>query len=63
MRFTEDLIKDALHKGFKPIINRGVVALFKCPGCGKVKLVKFSPPGNAQKRRHACVCGYRKGFK
>ena len=62
MRFTEDLIKDAMHKGFKPVINRGVVALFKCTSCGKVKLVKFSPPTNRRKRVHACACGYRKGF-
>ncbi len=59
MRFTEDLIKDALHKGFKPIVNRGVVALFKCPSCDKVKLVKFN---KGKKRVSACVCGFRKGF-
>lgn len=57
MRFTEDLIKDALHKGFKPVVNRGVVALFKCAGCGKIKLVKFK---NKKKSISACVCGFRK---
>lgn len=57
MRFTEDLIKDAGHKGFKPVVNRGVVALFKCPSCGKVKLVKFK---NKKKRISACACGFRK---
>jgi len=57
MRFTEDLIKDAMHKGFKPVINRGVVALFKCPSCAKVKLVKFK---NEKKEIKACACGFRK---
>lgn len=57
MRFTEDLIKDAAHKGYKPVVNRGVVALFKCTSCDKVKLVKFKKKG---KKVSACACGFRK---
>lgn len=62
MKFTEDMIKAAVSEGYKPILNRGMVAKFKCPECNKITLIKFSPPGNARKRVHSCVCGYRKGF-
>lgn len=62
MKFTEDMIRAAISKGYKPILNRGMVLKSKCPKCGNVKLIKFSPPGNARKRVHACVCGYHKGL-
>jgi ribosomal protein S27E len=63
MKFTGDLIKDAISKGYKPILNRGMVLKSKCPKCGKITLIKFSPAENSRKRVHACVCGHHKGLK
>lgn len=63
MKYVGDLIRAAIVKGYKPIVNRGMVAMCKCTSCGAIKMVKFSPPGNARKRVHACICGYRKGFE
>jgi len=62
MKFTEDMIKAAKSKGYKPIFKRGMILQYMCPSCGKVRLIKFSPPNNRRKRVHACICGYRKGF-
>ena len=63
MKYTGDLIRAAIRKKYKPIINRGMIAKFKCPSCGAIKMIKFSPAGNLRRRVHACVCGYRKGFE
>jgi len=62
MKFTEDMIKAAIAKGYSAITSKRSITQFMCPSCNKVKLIKFSPPGNSRKRVHACVCGYRKGF-
>ncbi len=62
MKYTGDLIRAAKAKGYEPILKRGMVLKYKCPSCEKVKLIKFSPPGNRRKRVHACICGFRKGF-
>jgi len=63
MKYTSDLIKAAIRNKHIPIVNRGMIAKFKCPICGFIKMVKFAPPENSRRRVHACVCGYRKGFK
>lgn len=62
MKFTEDMIKAAIMKGYSPITKKRMVLKFKCPSCNKVRMIKFSPPGNTRKRVHSCVCGYRKRF-
>ena len=62
MKFTEDMVKAAKAKGYKPILKRGMILQYKCPSCEKVRLIKFSPAENRRKRVHACVCGFRKGF-
>jgi hypothetical protein len=62
MKFTGDLIKKAISKGYTPILSRGMVLKSKCPSCEKITLIKFSPAENRRKRVHACVCGYHKGL-
>lgn len=62
MKFTGDLIRKAIAKNYKPVLNRGMVLKSKCPACKKITLIKFSPAGNSRKRVHACVCGYHKGL-
>lgn len=62
MKFTEDMIKAAKSKGYKPILSRGMILQSKCPACKKIRLIKFSPPYNRRMRVHACICGFRKGF-
>ena len=62
MKYTEDMIREAIRKKYKPIVNRGMIAKSKCPECKAIKMIKFSPDGHPRRRVHACVCGYRKGF-
>ncbi len=62
MKFTQDMIKAAIAKGYTPILKKRSVLQYKCPKCGEVRLIKFSPANNKKKRVHACICGFRKGF-
>ena len=63
MQFVSDMVKAAIAKGYQPITSGKTITMFKCPECGKVKMVKFKPPNRADQRVrvHACTCGYRKG--
>lgn len=54
-KFVSEMIQTAISHGYKPLMSGKTITMFKCPSCGKIKMVKFIEPVEVFK----CICGHR----